>query len=104
MEVKISEVEVQKLNLQPGEVLIVKVRSDEVDAESLYRLSEGFKSLIPNNKVAVMAVGENGSIDLTVVSEAEYHNSKAQGCGPTPADYCNNCSCGKKEAFERKGE
>jgi len=35
MEVKISEVEVQKLNLQPGEVLIVKVRSDEVDAESL---------------------------------------------------------------------
>ena len=87
MEIKLNEIEVQKLNLQPGEVLIVKVKSDEITMASLEGLSEGIKSYFPNNKVAVLAIGENGAIDLTVVKES----GNVESC----ATVCANCNCGK---------
>ncbi len=89
-EIKINEVDVQRLNLQPGEVLIVKVKSDDINEASLNALSQGFKSILTNNKVVVMAVGSEGSIDLTVAKETEY-----------PAvNFCTDCACGKKDAYE----
>lgn len=100
MELKITEAEVQKLNLQAGEILIVKIRSDEINDASMNALRSGFKALLPNNKVVVMGVGSEGSIDLTAVQPSEY--PVEESCGPGPANYCNSCSCGKKEAFESK--
>lgn len=89
-ELKINEVDVQKLNLQPGEVLVVKVRSDEINASDISQLSIGLKDIFKNNKVVVLAVGESGSIDLTIAKEAEYPQT----------NYCTDCSCGKKQAYE----
>lgn len=89
-EIKINEVEVQKLNLQPGEVLVVKVRSDEIDQSDIQQLSVGLKDIFKNNKVVVLAVGSEGSIDLTVAKPAEYPE----------VNYCTDCSCGKKAAYE----
>lgn len=101
-EVKFNEVDVQKLNLQPGEVLIVTVRSDEADEASVNGLSKGLKNIFPNNKVVVFSVGASDGIDLTVARNMSQDSEVQQrpGCGPTPADYCDNCSCGKKEAYE----
>lgn len=90
MDIKINEVDVQRLDLQPDEVLIVKVRSDEITGDSLNSLSNGFKSLFPNNKVAVLGVGEEGNIDLTVAKGSEYPETQ----------FCSDCSCGKKAAYE----
>lgn len=90
MELKINEVEVQKLNLQPGDVLVVKVRSDEIEGSDIRQLSVGLKDIFKNNKVVVLAVGESGQIDLTIAKESEYPQ----------VNYCTDCSCGKKTAYE----
>jgi len=104
MELKFNEVEVQKLNMQKDEVLIVKIRSDELTASAMDALRNGFKSLLPNNKVVVLGVDTDGSIDLTVAKGSEYPVEEAPKVDCSTVNYCDSCSCGKKEAFESKGE
>ena len=88
MEIKLNEVDVQKLNLQPGEVLVVKIRSDEISQYDVQRLSEGLKSFFTNNKVIILAVGANDSIDLTVAKESEYTPIERE----TEESCCRGCS------------
>lgn len=100
-EISLNEIDVQKLSLQPGEVLIVTIKSDELTEDSMYELRRGLMGYFPNNKVLVMGVGSEGSVNLTVARAVAYDDPKPQvGCGTTPASYCNDCSCGKKEAYE----
>lgn len=89
-EIKLNEVEVQKLNMQPGEVLVVKIRSDEITQHDIEQLSYGLKKIFTNNKIIVLSVNESGSIDLTIAKESEYPQ----------VNYCTDCSCGKKAAYE----
>lgn len=100
MEIKINEVEVQKLNLQPGEILVVKVRSDVVRPEDMDILASQFRKLIPGNKVAVLMLGENDNIDLTIAKGSEYPEVDKSSSPCSIANYCNDCSCGKKEIAE----
>lgn len=100
MELKMNEAEVQKLNLQPGEVLVVKIRSDQIDSDSMQALSNGLKKVFSNNKVVVLAVGEEGSIDLTAVAASEYPDEVKPKVDCSTVNYCDSCSCGKKEAYE----
>lgn len=101
MELQINEAEVQKINLQPGDVLIVKVKSDEITQASMNGLSEGLKDIFPNNKVVVLATESTGQIDLTIASQSEYPEKVEVKQDCSTVNYCNSCSCGKKEAFER---
>lgn len=71
-ELDLKEVETQRLSLKPGEVLVVKIRSDHVDEPSLHALRKGFADIFPDNKVVILAVEANGSIDLTIVEDSEY--------------------------------
>ena len=87
----IKEVEVQKINLNPSDVLMVNVHHDDVDEESLRLLLKQLKSAFPNNKVAVFAMGSEGTIRFTVASQSEVL-------------YCSNCNCGKKEEVENAKE
>ena len=103
MELKFNEVEVQKLNLQPEEVLIVKIRSDELTAYAMDSLRNGFKNLLPNNRVVVLGVDTDGSIDLTIAKGSEYP-VEVPKVDCSTVNYCDSCSCGKKEAYESKGE
>jgi len=89
-EITFKEVEVQKLNLQPGEVLVVSVKSNEINEEGLSHLGTGLRNIFPNNKVVVLAVEPEGSIDLTIAIQAEYPQT----------NYCTDCNCGKKTAYE----
>jgi hypothetical protein len=100
MEVKLTEVEVQKINLTQGDVLVCTIKSDEITASSMNHLGEQLRTFFPNNKVIVMGVGSEGDIKFTVAKDAAVSDTKS-GCGPEPANYCSDCSCGKKEAFER---
>lgn len=76
--------------MQPGEVLVVKIKSDEVTQHDIAGLSDGLGQIFTNNKVVVLSVGSEGSIDLTVAKESEYPQ----------VSYCSDCGCGKKEAYE----
>lgn len=95
MEIKLNEIEVRKLNLQPGEVLFVTVKSDLADPDSLDRLGAGLRMIFPLNKVVVLSTEPEGSIELTIGKGLEYPDSSTK--------YCQDCSCGKKEAAEGNG-
>lgn len=92
-EIKFNEVEVQKLNLQPGEVLIIKVKTEFIDNSQMTTLGQGMRKIFPNNKVIVLSVEPEGSIDLTIAKGSEYPETQ----------FCTDCNCGKKAAYEGEG-
>jgi hypothetical protein len=98
MEIKLVETEVQKINLGEGDVLVTTIKSDEIDMASMNSLGDQLRKIFPNNKVIVMGVGSEGDIKFTVAKDAAAKVSS--GCGTGPANYCSDCSCGKKERYE----
>lgn len=92
MEITFKEVEVQKLNLQPGEVLIVQLRGEEFtnSEPEMDTLKRGFQGVFPNNRIILLAMPADHNIDLTVASESEY---------PT-CDGCTECHCDNEQETE----
>lgn len=90
-----TEVEVQKLNLKPGDTLMVTIKNSYVEAEAIQLLSNQFRKTFPNNKVFVFQVDVDGEIKFAVVSQPEIKLET-----PVNLGYCTNCDCGKKEAAE----
>lgn len=97
MEVSIKEIEIQKLSLQPGEVLIVTTKIEDMDEHSMNALAEGLRTHFPNNKVALLALGTDDSIRFTVVKEVAKPD---MSCASSPVGYCSDCNCGKREQVE----
>lgn len=95
MELSLKEVEVSKINLQPGEVLVVTVKAEDMDESSMDYLAQGFRKYFPNNKIAVLALGENDEIKFQTVKGAP-----DLSCAASPVGYCSDCSCGKREQIE----
>lgn len=95
MEVTLNEVEVTKLNLQPGETLVVSIKSDWVGQTELNSIKEGFNKRFPNNSVLVLGFGMDDSVKFTSIAALETKTQSSVGCGTQ--SYCSDCSCGKKE-------
>lgn len=109
--------ELTKLTLEPGEILAVKLYGDDYDEDSVVALQSNFKSLFPNNKVMifVLPVGHDlqmeklsATMDISELTQEQQEHVKKvnelvdnlnNDCS-LPTSYCNNCSCGKKEALE----
>lgn len=85
-------VEVQRLNLQAGDVLMVTVKNDDLNQASVDALRRQLELVFQNNKVFVFAMGTNDDVQLSVVSQSE--NPVASS---SPVGYCSDCTCGKKE-------
>lgn len=101
-EITFNEVGLTKINLDKGDVLIAQIKSDEIDMASMNQIGDYLRQTFPNNKVIVMGVGSEGDIKFTVAKDAAVSDTKTQqACGPGPANYCNDCSCGKKQAYEQ---
>ncbi len=83
--------ELQKVNLGPGDVLSVKLIGDDFDVDTMESLRDSLTKVFTKNKVIIFTMPKDSDIQLTAVSE-------------TPASYCSDCSCGKKEASENKGQ
>lgn len=79
--------ELVKLSLSPGEILAVKVISDEVDGVDLHTLREKLGAVFPSNKVMVFCVPTGGDIVFTAIKPSTELN-----CGPQT---CVDCNCGK---------
>jgi hypothetical protein len=89
-EIKITELEVQKLNLQPGDVLMVTIRHDDVREDDLGGLRNMLRRFFPNNQAMLFAMGSEGYVKFTVASQPE----------TSYTGYCTDCDCGKKERVE----
>ncbi len=86
-EIKLNELDVQKLNLKEGDVLMVTVKHEDIDVTSMEQLRNSLGTIFPNNKVAVFAMGSEGYVKFTVASQPQL-------------SYCSDCDCGKKEQVE----
>lgn len=86
-------VEVQRVNLQPGDTLMVTVKNDDLSQDSVDALRKQLQVVFPDNKVFVFAMGTSDDVQLSIVSQATQEN--VAGCSTT--SYCSDCNCGKKE-------
>lgn len=102
--VSLLEVEVNKISLKPGDVLLAKVRGQDFRDDAVCEaLKDALKSVFPNNKIGVLFLEEN-QIDLTVISQETANllqaesekqaNSENKACNNQ--NTCANCDCGKK--------
>lgn len=78
MELKLNEIEIRKLNPQTGEVLLFTIKSNSIGNEEIQALSDGLKAFFPNNKVAVLSVGTQDNIDLTIIQESSNVEEKGE--------------------------
>jgi hypothetical protein len=90
MEINIKEVEVQKLNIQPGEVLVISIKTISLEEEDLADIKRSFEQLFPNNKVVIFSMTKNSKVEFTTIKD-ETANLNS-GC-------CGDCECS-----ETKGE
>src|ERR1035437_10407161 len=99
------DVEVNKISLQPGDVLLAKVKSpDFKDDEVCETLKSTLRAAFPNNKVGVLFLEEN-QIDFTVISQEvaqilEKASNGEETVKETPCNTqktCVDCNCGKKQ-------
>lgn len=67
----ITELQVQKLNLQPGDVLMVTVNHPDIDEDSARSLKDKLASLFPNNKVMLFTMGPEGYVKFTVATSSD---------------------------------
>jgi hypothetical protein len=96
-EIKINEIDVQKLNMSPGEILVVKLKGNQfLNGDAMNSLQNGLASLLPNNKIVILGIPENHYLEMQVVSGS----SESVGCGTEPSQYCGDCNCGKRETYE----
>lgn len=84
MEITLREVEVAKLNVKPGDIVSVTIRSDDIDLATLNIIRDKFKDILPGVKVLLFGISKDDKIEFAIMKEAE-------------VSYCSNCNCGKKE-------
>lgn len=65
-EIKITEVEVNRLNVKPGEVLFFKYKG-EFKINRLLAIRDTLKDAFPDNKVVVMGLPEEDDLVVSTV-------------------------------------
>lgn len=89
IEITIKDVELVKLNLNPGEILAMIVKSDDMDGQTIGALKSQLSKVFPDNKVLIFGIGLGDSLSFGVISE----NKELSSCATS--SYC--VDCGKKE-------
>ena len=95
MEFTLKEIEVTKLSLQPGDILSVTIKSDEIDESQINGIKEGLSKYFPKNQVVIFGLGPDDEVRFTTLNQPS-----SFGCGTQ--SYCSDCTCGKKEQAENK--
>jgi septin family protein len=88
---ELTEIEVHKLNLQPGETLMVTIKSDYVEQQQLQPFKDEFRRVFPNNEIFIFGMDSDSEIKFVVVNQSE------KSVDSSPKMHCNNCNCEKKE-------
>ncbi len=81
-EVTLKEVEVNKINLSPGDTLVVKLKGEQFSESDVYDLQETLKTRFSENKVLVLCFREDSDIVLETIKASD-------------SSVCSDCTCGK---------
>lgn len=100
MEIKLTQVEVAKINLQPGEILAVTIKHDDISLYELNDLGKEVQKYFPNNKIMMFNVGTEGDMKFEIFASKEDATKPAASDCAEPTSYCNDCHCGKREQIE----
>ena len=65
---KFNEIELQKINLGPNDVLSVKLVGDDFDVDTMNDLKEHIKSIFPNNRVMVFCMPTGSDIQFQAIA------------------------------------
>lgn len=68
IEVKIVEAEVSALNILDGDTLVIKVRGEGLNPNSLNMLKKQFERLLPDNKVIVIYLRDDHQIEIEKIT------------------------------------
>ena len=93
MELTLREVEVTKLNLQPGDTLAITIKNDDFDTAALESFKKSIQSYFEGTKVIIFSIPLDHDIKFSVINDQQ-----SVGCGTQ--SYCEDCNCGKKERAE----
>ena len=96
IELTFKELELTKLNLSVGDTLAVTVKSDDMDGVSIETIKSGLSKAFPGIRVMIFGIGLKDDIRFAAISE----NKEISSCGTE--DYCIECTCGKKEQYEKQ--
>jgi hypothetical protein len=94
---RIDEVQLTRIKLEPGEVLSIRIYSDNIDSTDMAMLKRQLTSIFPENRIMLFCMSKNDKMEIEVVSAPV--EATAGDCS-SPVDYCSSCSCGKKERIE----
>lgn len=99
---RFDEVKLTKIKLEPGEVLSVRVFSDDLSEMSLAMLKRQLTSLFPSNRIMLFGMSRNDRMEIEVLAAtaAPHEEVSDSGSCAAPTSYCNDCGCGKKERIE----
>ena len=84
--------EIHKLNLVPGDILMVTVKRDDLDESDIDMLKTMLKSKFANNDVVIFGMSPGDDVNFNVVKREEPVDN---GCSGD----CGNCAC-KQEGTE----
>jgi hypothetical protein len=98
LEIGLTEVEILRVNPQPGEVLVFKLKGEGFEDSDAHNMGSQLRLLFPKNKVICMTLPPEHEVELTVVQNQG--NVESTSDCSEPEKYCNDCSCGKKERIE----
>jgi len=70
-DMELTYAEVTKINLQPSETLFVTFKSNDLDEHTIDSIRQSFSQAFPNNKVAVICLSPEDSVEFTVVKEEQ---------------------------------
>lgn len=68
---KIKELEVTKINLKRGDVLMVTIKSDYIDEEIAHSIRKQLSGIFTENKVALYVMGTQDEVRFSIVSSEE---------------------------------
>lgn len=71
MEIILKEVEINKISLNPEEVLIVKCKGLDLSESFIKDFGEHLKQSFPNNRIHMLLLEENSDIIFEKVSKGE---------------------------------
>ena len=99
-QLNITEMQVARLNLTPGEILAVVIKTDDVSEELVGSVKANIQKLFPGNRVLIFGIGLGDSIQFSKIGvEKEIlANKELSSCNT--GNFCADCNCGKKEQFE----
>ncbi len=71
-----KEVEVAKIKLQPGDVLSVTIKGDDLTASDLHDLKDGFRKTFPDNKILMFMIRDDMDVKFEIFTGEENESDK----------------------------